>query len=166
MRIAFLADHPQHALALAHWHHREWGSLMPDWTRGDAERELAGHAVRRDIPTTLVLLDDDGALVGSVSVLDEDASQFRDLSPWLASLYVAPTARGRGLGARLVRAALDVARDQGVPRLYLFTPDRASFYERLGWTVLGSRMLAGRAVTLMAIDPAPPLADGPRSARA
>lgn len=166
MRIAFLADHPRHALTLAHWHHREWGGLMPDWTRGDAERELADHAVRRDIPTTLVVLDDDGALVGSVSVLDEDASQFRDLSPWLASLYVAPTARGRGLGARLVRAALDLARDQGVPRLYLFTPDRASFYERLGWTVLGSRLLAGRAVTLMAVDLAPPPADDPRFARA
>jgi GNAT superfamily N-acetyltransferase len=128
---------------------------MPDWTRGDAERELTGHATRRDIPTTLVLLDDDHALLGSVSVLDEDASAFRDLSPWLASLYVAPPARGRGLGAQLVRAAVDYARGQGVPRLYLFTPDRAAFYARLGWSLLGSRRLGPREVTLMAIDLAP-----------
>lgn len=155
MRIDFLADHPQHALTLARWHHREWGALMPDWTRGDAERELTGHATRRDIPTTLVLLDDNHALLGSVSVLDEDASEFRDLSPWLASLYVAPPARGRGLGAQLVRAAVDYARGQGVPRLYLFTPAHAPFYARLGWSLLGSRMLGPREVTLMAIDLAP-----------
>jgi GNAT superfamily N-acetyltransferase len=158
MRIEFLADHPQHAHTLARWHHREWGELMPDWTRGDAERELTGHATRRDIPTTLVLLDDGHALLGSVSVLDEDASEFRDLSPWLASLYVAPPARGRGLGAQLVHAAVDHARGQGVPRLYLFTPDHAAFYARLGWAVLGSRMLGSREVTLMSIDLGPPSA--------
>lgn len=152
MRIEYLADHPQHALTLARWHHREWGALMPDWTRDDAERELVGHATRRDIPTTLVLLGDDQALVGSVSVLDEDASEFRDLSPWLASLYVAPPARGRGLGAQLVHAAVDHARSMGVPRLYLFTPEHAAFYARLGWSVLGTRMLGEREVTLMAID--------------
>lgn len=152
MRIDFLADHPQHALTLARWHHREWGTLMPDWTRGDAERELTGHATRRDIPTTLVLLGDDDALVGSVSVLDEDASEFRDLSPWLASLFVAPPARGRGLGAQLVHAAVDHARCMGVPRLYLFTPDHASFYARLGWSVLGMRLLGEREVTLMAVE--------------
>jgi N-acetylglutamate synthase-like GNAT family acetyltransferase len=151
MRIEFLADHPQHALTLARWHHREWGTLMPDWTRGDAERELTGHATRRDIPTTLVLLDGN-ALIGSVSVLDEDASEFRDLSPWLASLFVAPPARGRGLGAQLVHAAVAYARDQGVPRLYLFTPEHAAFYARLGWHTIDHRPLAGREVTLMAID--------------
>ncbi|MCE3005081.1 MAG: GNAT family N-acetyltransferase [Xanthomonadaceae bacterium] len=159
MRIEFLADHPQHALTLARWHHREWGELMPDWTRGDAERELIGHATRRDIPTTLILLDDTHALVGSVSVLDEDASEFRDLSPWLASLYVAPPARGRGLGAQLAHAAVDHARSMGVPRLYLFTPEHAAFYARLGWSVLGTRMLGEREVTLMAIELAPPPAD-------
>ncbi len=151
MRIDFLADHPQHALTLARWHHREWGALMRDWSHGDAERELTGHATRRTIPTTLVLLDDD-ALLGSVSLLDDDASQFRDLSPWLANLFVAPPARGRGLGAQLVAAAVDHARGMNVPRLYLFTPDHATFYARLGWSLLGSRMLGPREVTLMAIE--------------
>lgn len=156
MRIEFLADHPQHALALARWHHREWGGLMPDWSREDAERELTGHATRRDIPTTLVLLDD-GALVGSVSVLDVDASELREYSPWLASLFVAPPARGRGLGAQLVAAAVDLARAIGVPRLYLFTPGHEAFYARLGWTTLDTtRRVGGRPVTLMAIELAPP----------
>lgn len=155
MRIEFLADHPQHALALARWHHREWGELMPDWSREDAERELTGHATRRDIPTTLILLDGE-ALVGSVSVLDEDASELREYSPWLASLFVAPPARGRGLGAQLVAAAVELARAQGVPRLYLFTPGHEAFYARLGWTTLdASRHVGGRPVSLMAVELAP-----------
>jgi GNAT superfamily N-acetyltransferase len=160
MRIDFLADHPQHALTLARWHHREWGALMRDWTLADAERELTGHCTRRTIPTTLVLLDPDegDALRGSVSVLDVDASEFRELSPWLASLYVAPPVRGRGLGAGLVGAAVSFAREQGVPRLYLFTPEHTRFYAQLGWSELDQRLLGGRQVALMAIDlePLPP----------
>jgi predicted N-acetyltransferase YhbS len=153
MRIEFLVDHPQHALTLARWHHREWGELMPDWTRGDAERELTGHATRREIPTTLVLLDDDDGLVGSVSVLDEDASELREYSPWLASLFVAPPARGRGLGGLLVQAAVDHARAMGVPRLYLFTPAHEAFYARLGWRTLDTtRRVGGQPVTLMAVE--------------
>ncbi len=155
MRIEFLADHPQHALTLARWHHREWGPLMRDWSHDDAQRELTGHATRRIIPTTLVLLDADDAVLGSVSLLDEDASQFRELSPWLANLFVAPPARGRGLGAGLVAAAQALARELGVSRLYLFTPRHVAFYQRLGWQLLGERLLDAQPVSLMAIELAP-----------
>lgn len=151
--VRFLADVPQHVGQLAEWHHREWSALMPDWSLEEAREELAAHARCRTRPTTLVLLDGD-ALLGSVSLIDEDAPEFRDRGePWLASLYVRPEARGRGYGRQLVQALLAHARGIGVERLYLFTPEHRDFYAALGWRVDAHLALRGRAVDLMSIAP-------------
>lgn len=153
--IAFLADHPQHAGTLAGWHHAQWGGLYRDWSRDDAAAELHDHATRRTRPTTLVLLDDedDGELLGSVSLVDEDAPELRDTGDaWLASLYVVPQRRGEGLGAGLVRALVAHAAALGIPRLWLFTPEHAGFYARLGWRALGPFALHGTPVQVMAKD--------------
>jgi N-acetylglutamate synthase-like GNAT family acetyltransferase len=42
-----------------------------------------------------------------------------------------------------------LAAEQGVKCLYLFTPDQAAFYERLGWTRRMRTRLHGNDVTLM-----------------
>jgi len=62
----------------------------------------------------------------------------------LRSVAVAPSLRGNGLGSRLTEAALDLARRLGVQRVYLFTVDAASFFERFGF----------RAMHLDEVDPA------------
>ncbi len=152
-RIDFLADCPWHAATLAQWHHDEWGALMPDWSRDEAERELIDHALRRVLPTTRVATDGDH-LLGSVSLIEEDARQFRDLGPWLASLFVTPSARGHGVGTALVRDAVRLADRCGVRTLYLFTADEAAFYQRMGWHAVERRDLHGRAVDILAIAPA------------
>jgi len=71
----------------------------------------------------------------------------------LASLYVAPEHRGRGLGAMLVHAAVDAAAGQGVDELFLFTPDHADFYQRLGWSRMLRTTLKSTPVDLMRIHP-------------
>ena len=62
----------------------------------------------------------------------------------LANIAVAPGCRGRGLGARLLAAVLDTAREQGVEELFLEVRDsneRAiAMYERRGFEVLGRRV--------------------------
>ena len=154
MDVRLLADHPGHVDTLAAWHHAQWGHLYDDWSFAAATAELRDHASRRDRPTTLVLLDDAGTLLGSVSLVDEDAPELADRGDaWLASLYVVPQARGKGLGARLVRALVAHAAAQGIAHLWLFTPEHASFYARLGWTTVGGAQLRGVPVTLMEITP-------------
>jgi GNAT superfamily N-acetyltransferase len=154
MQIRFLADVPGHARTLATWHHAQWGHLYSDWTYEVALAELDDHATRRGLPTTLVALEGD-ALLGSASLVDEDAPELRDQGDaWLASLYVIPAARGRGLGQQLVRAVVALARQQGLGRLWLFTPEHAAFYAGLGWSECGRAQLRGVEVTLMQIEPA------------
>jgi predicted N-acetyltransferase YhbS len=153
MDIRFLADAPGHVDTLADWHHAQWGALYAGWSRDDAAAELRDHATRRTRPTTLVALDGD-TLLGSVSLVDEDAPELADRGDaWLASLVVVPAARGRGIGAALARALVAHAATQGVARLWLFTPEHAGFYARLGWRPAGAASLRGTPVTVMEIAP-------------
>ena len=154
MRIGFLDAHREAIPTLAAWHHGEWGHLYSEWTLDVGRAELEDHATRCSLPTTLVLHEGDEVL-GSVSLVLEDAPEFADEgSPWLASLFVRPEARGRGLGARLVRAAVARAAELDVAELFLFTPGQRGFYERLGWRHIVRTTLKGTPVDLMRIEPA------------
>jgi ribosomal protein S18 acetylase RimI-like enzyme len=73
------------------------------------------------------------------SFLDEkDSTQAR-----LVSMWTAPTHRMRGVGALLVRAAQDWARNAGAGTMRLMVtshnPSAQLFYERLGFTFTGVR---------------------------
>lgn len=146
-----LRAQPQWAPTLADWHYREWGALFGDsWSPALALAELEQHAATDSLASTLIAVDG-GDLLGSVSVLLDDAAELSHLgSPWLASLYVRPALRGHGTGARLVQAALDHAAQHDVQELLLFTPQHADFYRRLGWRVLCPARVNGQAVTVMA----------------
>lgn len=88
-------------------------------------------------------------LVGSASIIDYDMDDRTELTPWLASVFVAPEQRRRGVGGDLVRHVMDRARHAGIATLYLFTPDRQRFYQRLGWHELEQTRYRGYPVTIM-----------------
>ena len=151
-----LADAPGLAPMLAAWHHAHWGHFYDpaDWSLQAATDELRDHATRRGRPTTLVAFEGDEP-AGSVSLVDEDAPEFTPVGDaWLASLFVRPDCRGRGIGQALVRECVALAAREGVPRLWLFTPEHVDFYAALGWRDLGAATLRGHAVHLMDILPA------------
>ena len=62
---------------------------------------------------------------------------------WLISLWVAPSARGIGVGDALVQTLIAFARDRGLRRVLLEVADRNShaiaLYERHGFVANGSR---------------------------
>ncbi|PBC65157.1 GNAT family N-acetyltransferase [Streptomyces sp. Tue6028] len=55
---------------------------------------------------------------------------------WLCDVYVAPSARGRGLGTALVAAVRDHLGPLGLRRVLLATHDAHGVYEKLGFTPL------------------------------
>jgi len=75
-----------------------------------------------------------------------------DLSPWLATLFVAPEHQNQGVGSALVERAVEEAQKLGVKTLYLFTWDREKLYARLGWSVIERSVYHGRQVTVMSIE--------------
>ena len=148
-----LRERPQWIPLLADWHYAEWGALFgADWSRALAEQELCEHAAHAGLPNTWVA-ERDGALLGSVSVVLEDAPALNHLgSPWLASLYVRPEARGAGIGRLLVRCAEEGARAAGCEALLLFTPQHADWYASLGWSPVLNTLLHLQPVAVMRRD--------------
>jgi GNAT superfamily N-acetyltransferase len=154
MRFAFLADHMPLAPVLARLHYAEWGALLPDWSEPAACAELQTHVHRAAIPTTMLGLDPaDGAVIGSVSLLQNDDERIRDYSPWLASLLVLPAYRGQGHGIALVRHCVQIAAELNVVRLHLYTEGQRAFYEKLGWASIDRMPLGNAQVDVMAIAP-------------
>ncbi len=157
MRIAWLRDHPWHVDALAAAHVEAFGALLPDWTLAQAADELRSHTRACAIPSTLLALDEQGDWLGSVSLLQEDHEHIRQYSPWLASLYVRPQARGRGLGKALLAHLAQRCVAEGLARLEWSVLDwnapAIGFYDSLGAeakTEWITRRLTGEALRRLA----------------
>jgi GNAT superfamily N-acetyltransferase len=120
MTIRPLADSPDAVPLLARWFHREWHDF-DGRSLADIEEQLAENLTRDSIPITF-LAQSGSELVGTVSLDLSDLPAFDHFSPWLASLYVLPSARGVGIGTALVRHAQKFATSRGVKRIHLWTP--------------------------------------------
>jgi amino-acid N-acetyltransferase len=70
---------------------------------------------------------------------------WRDLAE-VKSLAVDESFRGRGIGSRLVRAAVDEARSLGLGRIFALTRDRP-FFEKLGFGVVPRETLPHKVWT-------------------
>jgi GNAT superfamily N-acetyltransferase len=152
VRIENIADHPALVETVARWQWGEWGHLDPDDSLAARIASLRDQMPDR-IPTTSIALEG-GEPLGTASLVMHDMDTHRELSPWLASVYVAPAARGRGVASALVRRVVGQAAAMGVMRLYLFTESARGLYEKLGWQMIAEEHFQGHLVTIMAIDPA------------
>jgi N-acetylglutamate synthase-like GNAT family acetyltransferase len=135
VRIEYLADHLEHLPRLAEWFHAQWGYLSPGDTLEKRSGRLRQKAQREGIPVTFVALDRRRP-VGSASLVVCDMDTRAHLTPWMASVYVDASFRNRGIGSALVKRVLEEASRQGAEQLYLWTPDRESFYRKRGWRLL------------------------------
>ncbi|MDP2284321.1 MAG: GNAT family N-acetyltransferase [Pseudohongiella sp.] len=151
MQIFDLNDKPEHLMTLAKWHHAEWSYLNPLRSFEQRVEEMREDFEGKVIPATY-LAEQDGELLGSASILADDMSSHPELTPWLASVYVNEIHRGKGIGSTLVKRIMQHAQDNGIKRLYLYTPDQEQLYARLGWQLLSREPYNGTPVTIMSID--------------
>jgi predicted N-acetyltransferase YhbS len=152
-RIENFVDHVGFGPLLAQLHAAEWGHLYDGpgstWNQEVAEQEFADMQ-RDDLSLTLVALSVAGDLLGSISLIADDELQgFDHLTPWIASLYVVPTARGVGIASALIDAALRTATDLGYLTVYLFTSGQESYYLQRGWKTLHHTRAHGHAAVVM-----------------
>lgn len=97
---------------------------------------------------TFVLFDNDHP-VGTASLAHDDLASRRDLTPWLAGVYVEPALRGRGHASALVRRVEAFATAAAVPVLWLYTWTAESLYAGLGWRPEGVVKDRGHDAMLM-----------------
>lgn len=157
LEIEAFTGHRHLAHALAAWHHDEWGHLYdPEvWNLAVAVREFETMAEPGSVDRTWVAFDgpsrEVAAVLGSVSLIATDDLQgYEHLTPWLASMFVVPSARGRGVASALVDALLRNARADGHATVYLFTSGQEQFWLGRGWVVLDRVQAEGHPATVMA----------------
>jgi predicted N-acetyltransferase YhbS len=148
MEIAYLADHPLLIPVLAGWFQDEWGYMSPGSSVSDVEDSLRQHLHRDELPLALVALNG-AAVIGSASLRPFDMKTRKNLSNWLSSVYVPLEQRGRGIGSKLVRAVEAEASRLGIVTLHLYTPDKESFYARLGWSRIETTEYGQEQVVIM-----------------
>ena len=150
MSILNLFEEPVHITTLAAWHQAEWSHLNPDGTL-EKRIEMMKRCLDDEFLPSTYIYKKDNVLVGSASIVKHDLHTRMDLSPWLASVFVAPEFRNQGFGSQLVTHVMQEAKEEVVTILYLFTPDREQFYSRLGWDTLKHEKYHGIDITVMTI---------------
>jgi predicted N-acetyltransferase YhbS len=148
MLISDLRDRPDFQATVADRVWRAW------WQERGTPLDLIAQRVADNlgegpIPSAFVAHRGDRFL-GTVSIIASDMAVRPHYSPWVAAVWVEPEARGAGLGAALVRHGAQAIARAGWPRAYLAAaPDRRSFYEGLGWTVLEAEIGEDRMAVLV-----------------
>lgn len=112
-----------------------------------------GPARGEELPELLALLEENGlpregleehlatalAAWEGERVVGSAALELYGTSALLRSVAVAEERRGQGLGERLTREALDLARQRGAERAYLLTETADGFFPRLGFRSVSRR---------------------------
>jgi len=151
LTLDFLDGNSAEAAELARVHANEWQHLYSGWDEQVARAEFRAHSTEGSIPATLVLREN-GRLIGSVSVVRDDCEARTDLGPWLASLYVLPGQRGREHGIRLIEAAIDLAKRNKAPSVYVFTESAAELFLRHGFVHFVDAMTNGHKIAILRRD--------------
>lgn len=151
-KVDYLADHPEHIPRLAEWLHAQWGYLHEGDSVERRAARLEARSTRGGIGTAFVAVDGK-TLLGTASLVDQDLEIRPELTPWLASVFVAPEHRRKGVAAALVRRVVEEARGRGITPLYLWTTDQESLYARLGWRPVERTRFRDEDIVVMAIDP-------------
>jgi GNAT superfamily N-acetyltransferase len=130
IKIEPLENHPELVPLCACWNFEEWGQAVGRTLQetidgfepflNPAGQQKAFIGFDNDLPAGLVLL------------IDNDLESHPHLKPWLASLFVVPEMRGKGIGTALIHAVENAARDQRHAALYLYT-GKANYYRNLDW---------------------------------
>lgn len=150
-RIASLSEVPQHLETVARWSNAEWGASL-----GYSLQETTGwfrDMLRNPREECVVAVSGDEVL-GMVCLVDHDLESRPDLVHWIASVFVAPEQRGRGIASALLRSAEQVAARLGFPKLHLYTREAEGLYEKLGWRTVEHFLLDGDRFALMIKEPA------------
>ena len=151
VRVVPLAERPDLVACVAGWGFAQWGHLTPGRSLEQRIERVRLALDPTRVPVAFVALDAAQRPVGTATLMFDDI-EGDPRNPWLASVYVPPEARGRGIAKLLVRAVEDGARRLGYTRLYLFTASVPQLYASLGWLPRETRAYRGETITVMDRD--------------
>lgn len=132
MNIELLIGHPEYVQCICRWIYDEF--VIPNNPQYPFEKltEFFGHKRENEFPITYIAIDHDKC-VGTVSIFQNDLNNQKELTPWLASLYVTPEFRNKKIGEKLIEKVICRVKDMGYEELFLRTEHAAEYYLKKGW---------------------------------
>lgn len=150
MKMALLADHPEAAERVGGWYWDQWGQVAGESLEDSIARTET--FMSREGPPMIVLARDDeqDEWLGAAQLKFREMSLYPEFEHWLGGVYVPESARGRGVGSRLVDEVMSRARAAGIERLYLQTERLdGGFYRRHGFEPVKDVVYNGVHVLVM-----------------
>jgi len=132
IKTAFLVDYPEVIPTLVQWFRNQWPNYYLGRTPSDIAQDFYSEANRYGLPVRLVAFAE-FQLAGTVTLREQAFQAFPEYHPGLGGLFVDKRYRGRGIGTELVRAGMNIAREQGFEKVYATTGPASGILERLGW---------------------------------
>ena len=154
MIIEYLEDRKELLPELAELHFAEWGRFRPGQSVEDRINSLERCSGKATIPSTVVATDG-RELIGSAMLVTHDMSIRKDLSPWLAGVFVRPSYRKSGIATKLIERIEQEAAALETPVLFLYTDKESEFYSRRGWKPAERCEYKGVHVTIMTKELSP-----------
>jgi GNAT superfamily N-acetyltransferase len=130
--IRFLADHPDTIPTLVNWFRAQWPDYHAHMSDEEMEQDFLEDASRDRLPIRLLAFDA-SELAGTIILRENGSAVQPGFQPELGGLYVVGSHRGHGIATELVRAGMQVAREQGHQTVFATTVAAAGILERLGW---------------------------------
>jgi RimJ/RimL family protein N-acetyltransferase len=133
--IGFLADYLDTIPTLIHCFRNQWPDYHAAMSNEEMEQDFLEDASRDRLPIRLVALESN-QLVGTITLRDNNPEMPPELQPELGGLYVVESHRKQGVATELVRAGMQLARQQGYETVFATTVVAAGILQRLGWEFL------------------------------
>lgn len=149
LQFSYLVDHPELVPTVIRWWHSVWEDRMgSDFDSLENQlRDALGH---KDYPVHVLARVGEEPVAVAVLKLHELEDLFPENMYWLGSVFVAESWRGGKVGSRIAERVVDIARERGLPHLYLQTQNLGGgLYARLGWKPLQKLTVQGEETLLM-----------------
>ncbi len=106
--------------------------------------------LNRDKIPTLILAVEQNRVLGVAQLKFREMDIYPDKEHWLGGVYVDKASRGRGVAAKLISKAIELAKSFQVQTLYLQTERLdGGLYAHLGWQPIEKAFYNGHNVLVM-----------------
>jgi GNAT superfamily N-acetyltransferase len=151
VQFSYLADQPELVPQIIRWWHTVWTDRMgSDFS--SLEQQLADSLSKTEFPIHIIASIDAVPVAVAALKRQELVELFPDKQYWLGSVYVDENWRGRKLGSQITAHAIELAREKGLPHLYLQTQNLSGgLYTKLGWQAIEQLSVRGDPTLLMVL---------------
>ena len=153
-KVIALAEHPHHWQTAAEWSFEAWKHEFPsDTVQTYLDQYALAASESEELLEVFAATDSHGNLLGVATLVDDDElPDAPEPGPWLAAVFVTPSAREFGVGSALVEHVVNRARELGYPKIYLYTEHQELWYASKGWTKIRDIVFLGLHHTVMQLE--------------